>query len=95
MTTDNKYRVKIADFGLSEYINDGIDKTYYTLSGTPGFIAPEVLKRQPYDYKSDIFSIGSIAHFMMTGKLVIRGRNFKDILKLNKTFNLKLMPDYH
>ena len=30
----------------------------YSRSGTPGFVAPEILKNQRYNTKADIFSIG-------------------------------------
>ena len=46
--------------------------------GTYGFMAPEVIDGVPYDYKSDIYSLGCLLHFMCT-----RGRR-PSITKKNK-----------
>ncbi|KAG6354868.1 hypothetical protein INS49_003949 [Diaporthe citri] len=35
--------------------------------GTPGFAAPEILSKQPQDEKVDIFSLGMIAFYLLTG----------------------------
>ncbi len=32
--------------------------------GTPNYIAPEVLKEEPFDFKIDNFAIGVILYFM-------------------------------
>ena len=37
-------------------------------SGTPGFIAPEVLHSKFYDEKSDMFSAGCLFYFLRTGE---------------------------
>jgi serine/threonine protein kinase len=61
-----RLKVKLADFGVSAYIGD--KKHLLTKSvGSDGYIAPEVLRRQPYTEKADIFSLGCILHAMLTG----------------------------
>lgn len=50
--------IKIADFGLSTFIN--IDDQLFKRCGTPGYVAPEVLADQPYDDKVDVYSAGVI-----------------------------------
>eukprot|EP00435_Cladocopium_sp_Y103_P031265 s200_g7.t2 len=35
--------------------------------GTDGFMAPEIIRNQPYDQKADIFSVGCILHWLLTG----------------------------
>jgi serine/threonine protein kinase len=56
----------IADFGLACWI--GEKELLYEKCGTPGYIAPEVLKAPKgkiiVSHTSDIFSFGVIAHFM-------------------------------
>jgi len=39
--------VKLSDFGLGRSIT--IDDLATTTAGTPGYVAPEVVERQPYD----------------------------------------------
>lgn len=59
--------VVIVDLGLAEYWDN--EKYLYTRCGTPGYVAPEILKiksAEPgkYDSKSDIFSLGVIFHML-------------------------------
>lgn len=68
------YIYKIADFGLAK--TDQIDSQY---AGTPHFMAPEVLKQIPHNYKSDLWSIGVILYFMMFRKYPFNDR--RNLLK--------------
>ena len=51
---------KIADFGLSKRVGEKLQK----IAGTPGYMAPELLKSESKemtaDIKSDIYSMGLI-----------------------------------
>eukprot|EP00330_Aristerostoma_sp_ATCC50986_P001506 CAMPEP_0114600134 /NCGR_PEP_ID=MMETSP0125-20121206/22687_1 /TAXON_ID=485358 ORGANISM="Aristerostoma sp., Strain ATCC 50986" /NCGR_SAMPLE_ID=MMETSP0125 /ASSEMBLY_ACC=CAM_ASM_000245 /LENGTH=104 /DNA_ID=CAMNT_0001807927 /DNA_START=323 /DNA_END=634 /DNA_ORIENTATION=- len=42
--------LKIADFGLSKVMNDDLMKTAV---GTPGYVAPEIIEKKPYDETVD------------------------------------------
>lgn len=46
--------------------------------GTIGYFAPEVLKTGSYSNKSDIFGVGCILYFLITGKQLIRGYNQRE-----------------
>ena len=39
------------------------------LVGTPGYIAPEVIERQPYGTASDIWSLGCLLFLMLTATM--------------------------
>lgn len=58
----------IVDFGLAEYTAN--TKYLYTRCGTPGYVAPEVLKIkssdpvQTYSCACDVFSLGVIFHIL-------------------------------
>ena len=39
------------------------------LVGTPNFVCPEILMGEDYDEKADMFSVGVIMFFMLTGEL--------------------------
>ena len=61
-------RLKICDFGYSK--NEYIDSRPKTVSGTPDYIAPEVLLDDQYDgKKADIWSCGVMLYVMLTGVL--------------------------
>ena len=58
--------VKICDFGYSK--NEFVDSRPKTVSGTPDYIAPEVLMADQYDGKTaDIWSCGVMLYVMLTG----------------------------
>ena len=58
--------MKICDFGYSK--NEFVDSRPKTVSGTPDYIAPEVLLHDQYDgKKADIWSCGVMLYVMLTG----------------------------
>ena len=69
-------RVKILDFGIARRLM-GADPTEATqslasmtisTSGTPGYMAPEVLQQKPYDGRADLFSLGLVFYEMLGGQ---------------------------
>jgi serine/threonine protein kinase len=49
--------VKIGDFGSAKFMTR---KNYKTITGTAHYMSPEILNNQPYNRKTDIFSLGVI-----------------------------------
>jgi serine/threonine-protein kinase len=69
-------RVKILDFGVARRPTLQADSDSPTaslatmtgsLSGTPAYMAPEVLTQKPYDGRADIFSLGLVFYEMLGG----------------------------
>ena len=52
---DSKGYLYITDFGISKRYK-GAPMTF--LSGTPGYMAPEVMCRQDHSYESDYYALG-------------------------------------
>jgi serine/threonine protein kinase/predicted ATPase len=56
-------RIKLMDFGSMAPI--GVTQCSM---GTPPFIPPEAVYRQPLDQRSDLYSLGALAYFLLTGR---------------------------
>ncbi|CAO1402984.1 unnamed protein product [Diamesa hyperborea] len=58
--------VKLADFGLAiELQND--QQAWFGFAGTPGYLSPEVLKKEPYGKPVDIWACGVILYILLVG----------------------------
>ncbi|KXS11616.1 Calcium/calmodulin-dependent protein kinase-like protein ID [Gonapodya prolifera JEL478] len=75
-------KIMISDFGLSKIFNE--EEVMKTACGTPGYVAPEVLKRQGYGREVDLWSIGVITYILLCGYPPFYDQNnielFKQIL---------------
>ncbi|KAK4390955.1 Serine/threonine-protein kinase STY46 [Sesamum angolense] len=59
--------VKVADFGVARFQNNGGVMTAET--GTYRWMAPEVINHQPYDQKADVFSFAIVLWELVTAKV--------------------------
>ena len=75
--------VKVLDFGLvrHEYWSGGATASAEpNLAGTPAYMAPEtILGKQP-DRRVDVYAIGCLLSFLLTGQPVFRSRNQMELL---------------
>ena len=58
---------KLVDFGLAKIIGptEKSDEPF----GTLGYVAPEVLNKEPYSFSCDLWSLGCIAYALLSGSL--------------------------
>ncbi|HMJ15541.1 MAG TPA: protein kinase, partial [Polyangiaceae bacterium] len=59
------------------------------VAGTPPFVSPESLNGQPLDARSDLFSLGALAHFLLIGRHAYPAARLSD---LNRTWTRRLEP---
>jgi calcium/calmodulin-dependent protein kinase I len=59
--------IKIADFGLSKIMGPEAHMQMTTACGTPGYVAPEVLKCEGYGKSVDLWSAGVIMYILLCG----------------------------
>ncbi|VDO56881.1 unnamed protein product, partial [Onchocerca flexuosa] len=58
--------VKLADFGLAIEVQ-GDAEAWFGFAGTPGYLSPEVLKKDPYGKPVDIWACGVILYILLVG----------------------------
>ncbi|CAH8321456.1 unnamed protein product [Eruca vesicaria subsp. sativa] len=65
---DEKYRVKVSDFGTSRSVT--IDQTHLTtqVAGTFGYVDPEYFQSSKFTEKSDVYSFGIVLVELLTGE---------------------------
>lgn len=59
-------KIKIADFGLAKLLSEE-SMLMHTACGTPGYVAPEILKGLAYDSEVDLWSIGIVLYILLCG----------------------------
>ena len=79
-------RVKLGDFGIAKCLNGTFDKAK-TLIGTPYYLSPEIINDKPYDYKSDIWSLGILLYEMCALKMPFEGNNMPQLYMKISTGN--------
>jgi eukaryotic-like serine/threonine-protein kinase len=79
--------IKIMDFGLARRKDpDGQERAPvitegHGISGTPSYMAPELVRGLPTTAASDVFSLGLILYEMATGKRAVREASFLETLR--------------
>jgi serine/threonine-protein kinase len=75
--------VKVLDFGLVKDISGAGDPALSaagTIAGTPLYLSPEaILKPAKVDARSDVYSLGAVAYFLVTGKPVFESENAVEV----------------
>ncbi len=75
---DARNRAKIVDFGITELIGKfGRGKA----QGTPYYIPPEVLLREPVDHRADIYSLGATMFHMLAAWPPFYGKTIEEVVK--------------
>jgi serine/threonine protein kinase len=72
--------VKVLDFGIVKSRAEPAMQTQLTnandASGTPGFMAPEMALGKDIDARADIYALGCVAYWLLTGRLVFEEKTF-------------------
>jgi calcium-dependent protein kinase len=69
--------LKMTDFGFASFYNPkkGLDEVL----GSPLYMAPEIVNRQKYDSKVDIWSVGVIAYILLSGRPPFMAKSKEEI----------------
>eukprot|EP00985_Skeletonema_marinoi_P002224 scaffold898_cov120-Skeletonema_marinoi.AAC.8 len=78
-------KIKMADFGMASFV--GVDNLVRGRCGTPGFVAPEILRtavNSGYGNKVDMFSAGVTLYVMLAGYEPFYGESDAELISANK-----------
>ena len=70
-------RIVMLDFGAGTDLSTGPEAG--RLAGTPLYMAPELFHRQPASIRSDIYSLGVLLFYLVTGRYPVVGNTFEAI----------------
>ena len=85
LTNKEDLQVCLSDLGLA--CNEDDKEQIDFRCGTPGYVAPEVLKGYGFSPKCDIFSLGCLLYNLITDRSLFMGSNQKEVLLANKFKN--------
>ena len=87
-------QVKLGDFGIAKCLNQTIDKAK-TYVGTPYYLSPEIINSQPYDFKSDIWSLGVLLYEMCALKMPFDAANLPQLYIKIINCNYQPLSNYY
>ena len=70
--------MKVADFGLARAYADGKATQAGGVQGTVQYLAPEQIRGEPADPRSDLYSLGIVTYELLTGRLPFTGETAMD-----------------
>jgi serine/threonine-protein kinase len=90
---------KLLDFGLVKTLGTGSGVLKLTgegaLTGSPAFMSPEqALGRQQFDARSDIYNVGAVGYFLMTGQLPFDRQSALEMLYAHAYVPLVPSPEF-
>ena len=90
------YQVKILDFGIASFLQDGNPeeaKANDSISGSIHWIAPEQIEGHPATEQSDLYSLGCLFYFALTGLPPFTGKSAEDIAKAHLEHNVRHLSE--
>jgi serine/threonine protein kinase len=89
---DSDSEIKIADFGFAKKAMS--DHSLQTVCGTPGYVAPEILRMEKYGTKSDLWSMGVITYILLGGYPPFYASNDQDLFRMTKRGDFEFHEDH-
>jgi len=76
--------VKLLDFGLVQDLSQR-DTTHQGLMGTPETMAPEIIQGKPVGPPADLYALGTVAYYLLTGQPVFEGMSLRQLLRAHES----------
>ncbi|MEQ1827067.1 MAG: serine/threonine-protein kinase [Pirellula sp.] len=90
MMEEQVERVVLSDFGLARAVDDASLTRTGVIAGTPHYMSPEQASGEVVGVQSDLFSLGSVMYFMLTGHPPFRAEGAMAVL--NRICNTEHRP---
>lgn len=84
--------LKIADFGFAR--EESQSDMLRTLCGSPLYMAPEIVKGQPYASNADLWSVGVIFYEMLVGQQPFIARSIIELVNMMNSNQIAVIPDH-
>jgi serine/threonine-protein kinase len=75
------WTVKIMDFGLVR-LGDSVMTQAGSVMGSPSYMAPEIVRGEQADARTDVFSLGAVFYELLTGQRPFPGKQMHQVLML-------------
>ncbi len=75
--------LKVLDFGIAKFSEGANDPTLTRsgwLGGTPDYMSPELVLGHPVDARTDIYSLGAVMYFLLTGQPPFVGKSSAEVM---------------
>lgn len=87
----NRWRLRIADFGLAHFLEDSDRTQSGDIVGTPGYLSPEQAEgKKAIGPATDVWGLGTILYELLTGTPAFAGRN--DLERLRRLLEAAPIP---
>lgn len=91
------FQVKILDFGIAKFITTPTTQTMNfdgTITGSIYCIAPEQLNHEVVDARTDLYSIGCVFYYSLTGRYPFHGRTNAEVLSAHLAHRIIPLENY-
>ena len=91
------WQYKILDFGLARFVTQ---PTVQSLEGNTSiygsilYVAPEQLRHQPLDARTDIYAFGCVCYYLLSGRNAIEGDTIPDLITSHLEHHVKPLSDW-
>lgn len=89
LMTEDDCEFKLGDFGLATELLEG---GLHHPCGSPGYLAPEMLRRPTYTKQVDAFSCGVLLYYLLCGQLPFDGDSSSAVLTKNRACRIYFQP---
>ena len=85
--------IKMSDFGLAFVVSTLVDEAS-GISGTPGYVPPEVMNSEPYSAPGDMFGLGVTLYESLTGIHPLTGATLRETISNTLSGAVKPLREY-